>query len=67
MKKVLGDGVFYTVGEDGNCTDKGIVDEMLVDEVRIREELIKAGVIKNLRSRDMTPEELDAFKRESEN
>lgn len=53
-------GVFYTLDENNNFTDKGIVDEMLVNEEEIRQDLIKAGVIQEFTGRMMTPEEIAA-------
>ena len=42
-------GVFYTVTEDGKITDEGIVDAMLDNEDEITEQLIRLGIIKDMR------------------
>lgn len=50
MDKVLKDGVFFTVTDDGTITDKGIADSMLGGgaEDRIRQGLIDNGTIKDI-------------------
>ena len=39
-------GVFCTEGDDGQLTDKGLIDAMLQDDALITRQLTEAGIIR---------------------
>lgn len=54
-------GFICTIDENGKATDIGLHDEMLEHEVQIREDLISHGIIKEIKAKRMTPDEIAAL------
>ena len=44
-------GVFYYIDDDGEPSDVGLVDELLVNDEEITADLIRLGIIRDMRIR----------------